>query len=112
MTAAPGRHDGGAMEPKTLLSQAVARRDALAVVRCQDYIASMDTSPHPHDPADTLSPETEAERRARLAWEAVGIAEARAELDAGLYVDADEIDTWIDSIGTDHEMPPPPTRRR
>ncbi len=78
----------------------------------QDYIASMDTAPRPDDRADTLSPETEAERQARLAWEAAGIAEARAELDAGLYVDADEIDAWIDSIGTDHEMPPPPTRRR
>ncbi len=72
----------------------------------------MDTAPRPDDRADAISPETEAERQARLAWEAAGIAEARAELDAGLYVDADEIDAWIDSIGTDHEMPPPPTRRR
>jgi predicted transcriptional regulator len=56
--------------------------------------------------------ETEAERRDRLAWEADGIAQARAELDAGLYVDADEIDAWIDSMGTDHKLPPPPTRRR
>ncbi len=30
------------------------------------------------------------------------VAEARAELDAGLYVDAAEVDAWIDSIGTDH----------
>jgi predicted transcriptional regulator len=72
----------------------------------------MDTVPRPDD--DTPDPrlETEAERRDRLAWEAEGIAEARAELDAGLYVDADEIDAWIDRIGTDRELPPPRTRRR
>jgi predicted transcriptional regulator len=52
------------------------------------------------------------EERRRFAREAEMMAEARAELDAGLYVDADEIDAWIDSIGTDHEQPPPLTRRR
>ncbi len=72
----------------------------------------MDTAPHPDDRADTLSPETDAERQRRLAWEAEGIAEARAQFDAGFYVDAAEVDAWIDSIGTDHELPPPPTRRR
>jgi predicted transcriptional regulator len=40
------------------------------------------------------------------------IAEADAEIDAGLYVDAADIDTWINSIGTDHELPLPPTRHR
>jgi len=40
------------------------------------------------------------------------IAEADGEIEAGLYVDSDEVDAWIDSIGTDHELPPPPTRRR
>lgn len=57
-------------------------------------------------------PETEDERRTRLSWEAKRIAEADAEVAAGLYVDADEIDAWLDSLGTDHELPPPPTRRR
>ncbi len=55
--------------------------------------------------------ETEAERQARLAWEAEGIAEADAELDAGLYVDAAELRAWIDSLRTDSPLPPPPTRR-
>jgi predicted transcriptional regulator len=82
------------------------------MARRQDYFASMDNAPRPDDRADSVSPETEAERQARLAWEAAGIAEARTGLDAGLYVDADEIDGWIAGIGTDHEMPPPPTRRR
>lgn len=72
----------------------------------------MDTVPRPDEGAPDARPETEDERRARLAREAKGIADAEASLAAGLYVDADEIDAWIDSIGTDHELPPPPTRRR
>ncbi len=56
-------------------------------------------------------PETEAERLDRFAWEAEGIAEARAELNAGLFVDAGEMRAWIDSLRTDAPLPPPPTRR-
>ncbi|MGH7041002.1 MAG: hypothetical protein ACREFY_02575 [Acetobacteraceae bacterium] len=69
----------------------------------------MDTVPRQDEEARA---DAEAERNRRFAREAEMIAEARAELDAGLYVDAAEIDAWIDSIGTDHELPPPPTRRR
>ena len=73
----------------------------------------MDTiNPTPNDGDGTPDPETEVEKQRRLAWEAETIVEARAELDAGLYVDAAELDAWIDSIGTEHELPPPPTRRR
>jgi predicted transcriptional regulator len=56
--------------------------------------------------------ESAEEARRRLEWEAAMIAEADAEIEAGLYVDADEMDAWIDSIGTDRELPPPPTRHR
>jgi predicted transcriptional regulator len=66
---------------------------------------NLDTGSAPHQAI-----EVEPERS--LAWEAAMIAEADAELQAGLYVDANEIDAWIDSIGTDHELPPPPTRHR
>lgn len=59
----------------------------------------------------THDQETDAERQDRLAWEAEGLAEARAELDAGLYVDADEMRAWIDSLRTDAPLPPPSTRR-
>jgi hypothetical protein len=73
----------------------------------------MDTiNPGPNDGANAPRPETESERQRRLAWEAEGIAAAEASLAAGLYVDADDIDAWIDSIGTDHELPPSPTRHR
>jgi predicted transcriptional regulator len=99
-----------AISPATQLLR--HNRAVLAITRRQDYIARMDTAPRPGDRADTPSPETEVEQQRRLAWEAERIAEARAELDAGLYVDADEIDAWIDSIGTGHELPPPPTRHR
>jgi predicted transcriptional regulator len=63
---------------------------------------------HPAPVADHV--ETEAERKARLAWEAAGIAEARADVAAGRLVDAAEVDAWIDSIGTDHELPVPRAR--
>jgi predicted transcriptional regulator len=71
----------------------------------------MDTAPRPGDRADTLSPETEAERQRRLAWEAEMIAEADADIAAGRLIDEAEIDAWIDSIGTDHELPPPRSGR-
>ncbi len=49
--------------------------------------------------------------RDRLAWEAEMIAQARAELEAGLFIDESEVDAWIDSLGTDHELPVPLPRR-
>jgi predicted transcriptional regulator len=75
-------------------------------------LRAMDTAPRPGDSTQAGRPETEAETQRRLAWEAEMIAEADAEIDAGLYVDAADIDTWINSIGTDHELPLPPTRHR
>ena len=59
------------------------------------------TAPRPQGPK-----RPEAKKR-RLAWEVERIAEARAEFDAGLYVTSDEMKAWIDSIGTDHALPPP-----
>ncbi len=55
--------------------------------------------------------ETEADRERRIAWEAERIAEAAASADAGQLIDEAEIDAWIDSIGTDHELPPPRSGR-
>ena len=60
------------------------------------------------DTGQTPPVETDADRKHRIAWEAERIAEARASLDAGLYVDSAEIGAWIASIGTDNELPPPP----
>lgn len=71
----------------------------------------MDTVPRPGDSAPTARCETAAEKQRRLAREAELLAEARAEIAAGLVVDSAEVDAWIDSIGTDHELPPPYPRR-
>ena len=51
--------------------------------------------------------ETETDRQRRIAREAAMLAEARASARAGLVVEEAEVDAWIDSIGTDHELPPP-----
>jgi predicted transcriptional regulator len=67
----------------------------------------IDAARRPDAHADVVSPETEVERQRRFAWEAEMIAEADAEIEAGLCVDSEEVDAWIDSIGTEHELPPP-----
>jgi len=60
---------------------------------------------------DAVRPETEAERQRRLASETEMIAEADADIAAGRLIDEAEIDAWIDSIGSDHELPPPRSGR-
>ncbi len=49
----------------------------------------------------------ETERQAVLVREAEGLAKALASAAAGRVVDETEVDAWIDSIGTDHELPVP-----
>ncbi len=51
--------------------------------------------------------ETEAERQSRLAWEADGIAEARASIAAGYFATPAEVNAWIDSVGTGSKIPAP-----
>jgi predicted transcriptional regulator len=59
------------------------------------------------------APETEieAERQARLAWEADMIAEARDDVAAGRLVDAAEVRAWVDSLRTANPLPVPAARR-
>jgi hypothetical protein len=52
-------------------------------------------------------PETEADRQHRIAWQAERIAEARADVAAGRLVGSAKVKAWIDSIGSDHELPVP-----
>jgi predicted transcriptional regulator len=40
------------------------------------------------------------------------IAEADAEIAAGLVIEEADVDAWIDSLGADHELPLPQPRRR
>ena len=65
----------------------------------------MDTISPDADPTPDL--DTAAERRARLAWEAERIAEADASLAAGYYATSEEVDTWLDSLGTKTPLPVP-----
>jgi len=67
----------------------------------------MDTVPRPDDATPDHCPETEAEREARLAREAKMIAEADADVAAGRLVDSTKVKAWIDSIGTENELPVP-----
>jgi hypothetical protein len=55
--------------------------------------------------------ETEAEQKLRLAWEAEGIARARASIAAGHYATSTEVNAWIDSLGTDNPLPVPLPRQ-
>jgi predicted transcriptional regulator len=59
------------------------------------------------DTRQTSSPETEAERQRRIAWEAERLVEARADVAAGRLVSSAKVKAWIDSIGGDHELPVP-----
>jgi len=66
----------------------------------------MNDTPRPAEGAEA-PPETEEEMKRRLAWEAERIAEADADVAAGRMVDSAKVKEWIDSIGTDHELPVP-----
>ncbi len=59
------------------------------------------------DVTETPSSETEAERLDGLAWEAEGIAEARADVAAGRLVDAAQVRAWVDSLRTDKPLQVP-----
>jgi hypothetical protein len=69
-------------------------------------------NPAPNDANGSVRKETGTASRRRPALEAEKIAEASAELDAGMYVHFADVYVWIDSVGTEHELPLPLTRRR
>ena len=53
------------------------------------------------------SPETNKERRMRLAYEARLIAEGEADAAAGRVLQGEAVSAWLESLGTDHELPRP-----
>ena len=71
----------------------------------------MDTTPHPTGRTRAARFEPEAARQHRLAEEAEMIAKARASAAAGHLVSSEEVDAWIDSLDTDHELPAPRSGR-
>jgi predicted transcriptional regulator len=64
-------------------------------------------NPAPDESADTPRREGEVERQRCLAWEAEGLARARASIDAGYYATSAEVAAWIGSLGTDNPLPAP-----
>jgi predicted transcriptional regulator len=61
---------------------------------------------------DTDRPaDADPEARKRLAWEAEGVARARASIAAGYYATSAEVNAWIDSLGTDNPLPAPHPRQ-
>ena len=73
----------------------------------------MDTTPLPRDRASAELTEPPEEPRVRLDREAEQIAEADASIAAGYYATADEVEAWIDSLGTNHAgRAPYPARSR
>ena len=68
------------------------------------YSVTGDGFPAPRD-------ETAEEKAERIAREAVMIAEARASVAAGRVVSFEAVSAWIDSLGTDHELPVPQSGR-
>jgi hypothetical protein len=55
--------------------------------------------------------ETAKAKEQRLAREAEMIAEARASVAAGRTVSLEAVSAWIESLGTDHELPLPQSGR-
>lgn len=54
--------------------------------------------------------ETEAERHARIQREATVIAQAEADIDAGLGIDDDDLEQWLDALEHDETAPLPAPR--
>jgi predicted transcriptional regulator len=67
----------------------------------------MDTAPRRNESVPDAGCEAETERQRRLAGEAEMIAAARASAAAGRVVSSEAVDAWIDSLGTDRELPAP-----
>jgi predicted transcriptional regulator len=71
----------------------------------------MDGMPSQQQGAPSSADKAAEARRLRLAREAEMIAAARADAAAGRVVSEAAVDAWIDSLGTDYELPPPRSGR-
>lgn len=61
-------------------------------------------------PAHERQPESDAERKSRLAREAALIAKADTDVAAGRVVDFADVEAWVESWGTADELPSPKPR--
>jgi predicted transcriptional regulator len=55
----------------------------------------------------TISKEPNYEYPAVNEWQIAGINKALKDLDAGKGVPHEKVSAWVDSLGTDHELPVP-----
>lgn len=78
----------------------------MASMHTKTYITRMDTVPHADDDR-TVASDPGTDGQERLVWEATRIAEAEADIAAGRIMDSARVKAWIDSIGTNHELPVP-----
>ncbi len=74
-------------------------------------ILPMDTSGSSIKGARPPHREDTTERQRRVAREAELLAKARTSAAAGRTVSEAQVDAWIDSLGTDHELPLPRSDR-
>jgi predicted transcriptional regulator len=81
------------------------------VTRDLDYIARHGHRPAPGRQRPCRPSRNGAYRQCRIAREAEMIAEARASAAAGRMVSSEEVDAWIDSLDTNHELPAPRSGR-
>lgn len=98
--AAESRGEVGRFRPE--LPSRRRRGDTVGTVRLARYLPLMDEPQLPNP-----SQETDEERRVRLAREAALIAEAAADVEAGRLIPGKAVSTWLESLGTDHELPRP-----
>ena len=84
----------------------------MAISRQGAYLAGMPTLGFMTG-ADSPAPrkETARAKEQRIAREAEMIGEARASVAAGRVVSLEAVSAWIDSLGTDHELPLPQSGR-
>jgi predicted transcriptional regulator len=54
-----------------------------------------------------LAAEALSEYVRRNAWKAKELQEAVAEADKGVFISHEAMAAWVDSRGSDHELPPP-----
>ena len=71
---------------------------------------AMTQSPRREPPAPAPVSESATARAERLVLERQQIEEARASVAAGRVVSERAFNAWVDSLGTEHELPVPQSR--
>jgi predicted transcriptional regulator len=62
----------------------------------------------PNWPPDDETPE---QRAARIEWERKAIQQALASIEREGTIPFEEVEAWLDSLGTANELPPPEPRK-